>query len=69
MDKFEIYVGKKGYLVYKNNIHLILKFIYSEKAKKFGEIFPLVLTIVHTVKSKRKISQKFAAFSEYMNFT
>ena len=30
-----------------------LKFIYSEKA---------------TVKSKGKISQKFVAFSEYMNF-
>ena len=44
MDKFEIYVGKKGYLVYKNNIHLILKFIYSEKAKKFGEISNSLLT-------------------------
>jgi hypothetical protein len=27
------------------------------------------LTTVHTVKSKRKISQNFVAFSEYMNFT
>ena len=33
----------------------ILKFIYSEKATKFGEIFPLLLTTVHTVKSKVKI--------------
>ena len=46
----------------------ILKFIYSEKATKFWEIFPLLLTTVHTVKSKGKISQNFVAFSEYMNF-
>ena len=30
----------------------LLKFIYSEKATKFYEIFPLLLTTVHTVKSK-----------------
>ena len=47
---------------------LSLKFIYSEKATKFCEIFPLLLTTVHTVKSKEKISQNFVAFSEYMNF-
>ena len=47
---------------------LILKFIYSEKATKFCEIFPLLLTAVHTVKSKGKISQNFVAFLEYMNF-
>ena len=46
----------------------ILKLIYSEKATKFCEIFPLLLTTVHTVKSKGKISQNFVAFSEYMNF-
>ena len=45
-----------------------LKFIYSEKATKFWEIFPLHLTTVHTVKSKGKIWQNFVAFSEYMNF-
>ena len=45
-----------------------LKFIYSDKATIFCEIFPLLLTTVHTVKSKRKISQNFVAFSEYMNF-
>ena len=45
-----------------------VKFIYSEKATKFCEIFPLLLTTVHSVKSKGKISQNFAAFSEYMNF-
>ena len=46
----------------------MLKFIYSEKATKFCEIFPLLLTAVHTVKSKGKISQKLVAFSGYMNF-
>ena len=45
-----------------------LKFIYSEKVTKFCEIFPLLLTTVHTVKSKGKFSQNFVAFSEYMNF-
>ena len=43
-----------------------IKFMYSD-AKKFCEIFPLLLTTVHTVKSKGKISQDFVAFSEYMN--
>ena len=47
---------------------LIIKFIYSEKATKFCEIFPLLLNAVHTVKSKGKILQNFVAFSEYMNF-
>ena len=45
-----------------------LKFIYSEKVTKFCEIFPLLLTTVHTVKRKGKISQNFVAFSEYTNF-
>ena len=45
-----------------------VKFINSEKAIKFCEIFTLFLTTVHTVKSKVKISQNFVAFSEYMNF-
>ena len=47
---------------------IILKFIYFEKATKLCEIFTLLLTAVHTVKSKVKISQNFVAFSEYMNF-
>ena len=47
----------------------ILKFIYSEKATKFGEISTLNLTTIHTVKSKVEILQKFVAFSEHMNFT
>ena len=34
----------------------------------FCEIFTLLLTTVHTVKSKVKISQNFVTFSEYMNF-
>ena len=46
----------------------LLKFIYLEKATKFCEIFTLLLTTVHNVKSKMKISQNFVAFSEYMNF-
>ena len=47
---------------------LYVKFIYSEKATKFCEICPFLLTTVHTVKSKGKISQNCGAFSEYMNF-
>ena len=47
----------------------LVKFIYSEKATKFCEIFPLLLTVCTVVKSKGKISQNFVAFSEYMNFT
>ena len=49
-------------------VFLSLKFIYSEKATKFFEISTLLLTTVHTVKSKVKISQNFEAFSKYMNF-
>ena len=45
-----------------------IKFTYSEKATKFCEIFTLLLTTVHTLKSKVKILQNFVAFSEYMNF-
>ena len=45
-----------------------VKFIYSEKATKFCEIFTLHLSYVVPVKSKMKISQNFVAFSEYMNF-
>ena len=41
------------------------KFIYYEKATKFCEIFTLLLTTIHTVKSKVKILQNFVAFSEY----
>ena len=44
-------------------------FIYSEKASTFCEISTLLLSYVVPVKSKVDISQKFVAFSEYMNFT
>ena len=47
----------------------ILKFIYSEKATKFFEIFTLLLSYVVPVKSKVEISQNSVAFSECMNFT
>ena len=46
----------------------LLKFIFSEKATKFCEIFTLFLTVCTVVKSKLKISQNFVAFSEYVNF-
>ena len=56
---------------FQKNFHLctsVLKFIHSEKATKFCEIFPLLLTVCTVVRSKGKISQNFMAFSEYMNF-
>ena len=57
---------KNGQILKKS---FLLKFIYSEKATKFCKIFTLLLTTVHTVKSKVKILQNFVAFSEYMNFS
>ena len=48
--------------------HGKLKFMYSEKATKFCEIFNLIMSYVVLVKSKMKISQNFVAFSEYLNF-
>ena len=45
-----------------------VKFIYFEKATNFCEISTLLLTIVHTVKSKVEILRNFVAFSEYTNF-
>ena len=45
-----------------------VKFIHSEKATKFCEIFLFHLTVCTVVKSKVKISQNFVSFSEYMNF-
>ena len=55
-------------LIFRFFFSSMLKFIYSEKAAEFCEIFTLLLTTVHTVKSKLKILQNFVAFSEYMNF-
>ena len=46
----------------------VSKFVYFEKATKFFEIFTLLLSTVHTDKSKVKILQNFVAFSDYMNF-
>ena len=37
----------------------LLKFIYSEKATKFCEIFPLLLTVCTAVKSKGEDFAKF----------
>ena len=53
--------------IYKHKVPI--KFLYSEKATKFCEIFTLLFSYVVPVKSKVKISQNFVAFSEYMNFT
>ena len=44
-----------------------LKFIYSEKATKFYQVFTLLLTGTPYNKSKVKFLQKFVTFSEYMN--
>ena len=46
----------------------LIKFIYSEMAIKFCEIFTLLLSYIVPVRSKEKILQNFVAFSEYMNF-
>ena len=42
---------------------MIIKFIYSEKATKLCEIFPVDLSYVVPVKSTVEISQNFVAFS------
>ena len=46
----------------------MLKFIYSEKATEFCEIFIVDLSYLLPIKSMVEISQNFVAFSEYMNF-
>ena len=68
----EVYVSHKLHFYKKNQTlqkAFLIKFIYSEKATKFYEISTLLLSKVHTDKSKVEISQNFVAFSEYMNFT
>ena len=50
------------------DIFLLLKFVYSEKATKFCEISILLLSTVHTEKSKVEILHNFEAFSERMKF-
>ena len=52
--------------IYYDNDYV--KFINSEKAKKFCEISTLLLSNVVSVKRKVKISQNFVAFSGYMKF-
>ena len=59
-------VGEKHKPTHSEKV--FVKFIYSEKATKFCEIFTLLLTTVYTVKSRVKISHNFVAFSECMNF-
>ena len=54
------------FLVYE--LVWMIKFVYSEKATKFCEISTLLLSTVHTDKSKVEISKNFVAFSEYTNF-
>ena len=51
-----------------NQENYVVRFIYSEKATKFSEIFTLPLSYVVPVKSNVKMSQNFVASSEYMNF-
>ena len=57
------------FLTHPTLAKIVVKFIYSEKATEFCEIFTLLLTTVHTVKSNVKISQNFVTFSEYINFS
>ena len=57
----------KKILYKKTRTSLNVKFIYSEKATKFCEIFTLRLSYVVPVKSKVEISRNFVTFSEYMN--
>ena len=47
--------------------NFLVEFTYSEKATEFCEIF-ILLIVCTVVKSKVKISQKYVAFSKYMNF-
>jgi len=61
--------SKMEIMKFLNDASFLVKFIYSEKATKFCEIFTLLLFYVVPVKSKVEISQNFVAFSEYMNFT
>ena len=57
-----------GSVVINNLLCKVHIHTYSEKATKFCEIVPLLLTVCTVVKSTGKISQNFVAFSEYMNF-
>ena len=58
----------KSIKTFANERQVVLKFVYSEKATKFGETSTLLLSTVHTDKSEVEISKNVVAFSEYMNF-
>ena len=60
---------KSSLILFEIICTVVIKFIYSEKATKFCEIFTLLLSYVVPVKSKAKILQNFVAFSESMDFT
>ena len=47
----------------------VVKFVYSEKVRKFCEISTVDLSFEVTVKSTVEVLQNFVAFSEYVNFT
>ncbi len=47
---------------------MYVKVRFSEKATKFWEISTLLLSTIHTDKSKVEISENFVAFSKYINF-
>ena len=64
---YEKWVGRHA--SFPPSRYVKLKFIYSEKATKFCEIFTLLLTGTTYDKSKVEILQNFVAFSEYKNFT
>ena len=61
--KFHQSISPLAMFIGKCKVHI------SWEGHKIYEIFPLLLTKVHTVKSKGKISQNFVTFLEYMNFT
>ena len=52
----------------KEKMHITVKFIYSEKATKFCELFNLLLSVCTADKRKVNMSQNFVTFSEYTNF-
>ena len=49
-------------------MYIVIKFMYSDKATKFCEIFTFLLFYILPVKSKVKILQNFVGFSKYVNF-
>ena len=57
--------------LYLKSLFVLLKFMFSKKAKKIDEIFTvdLTLTIYNNVKLMVKISSTFMAFLENTNFT